>query len=908
MNMLNEIQQNIANTVMSSFNERTPNPQEILEKTIQVASIVFNYDEDINTIVKHIEATMSFTMEVGFSITEQSSNHDKNWIKRLKREDKIYSLSYENLLKAKGMPPVIVDTISESNDDVLGLLDDPLKSEAFQRRGLVIGDVQSGKTGNYLSLVTKAADAGYKFIIIIAGIHNNLRRQTQKRVDEGFVGREGLNTQNKIGVGRNNVLVSGVYPHPVSLTTQDSDFNRTLANRVRASLSNFNGPVVLVIKKNTSTLKSLYQWLIKYNENNSNGKINEPMLMIDDESDNASVNTNVIGEDPTKTNDYLRKILHLFNKGAYIGYTATPFANIFMDPDSYQNSYEDLFPKDFIYCLNSPSNYFGPQKIFLSEDDDNATPITIHKLDETEVKEYFPISHKKTLKVRGIPKSLEDATLTFLIGKAIRNLRGQSSQNCSMLINLSTFVDVQKQVKNHVHSFINTVGDELVIHGLMHNAEENTYISRLKVIYEEEFLTKSTNHEAIFDWKLVKNALVRIFDDSSKDYVRKVFVVNSKSQDALDYDEPNKNGLGLMAVAIGGFSLSRGLTIEGLMVSYFFRSTKMYDTLLQMGRWFGYRPGYEDLCRIFMTKKSYDWYRHISNASQELRDQIASMNQIKQTPKDFGLYVRSSDSGLLVTARNKSRRGEMLEMPTSFSGHLKEFDKLTKDLKVQKNNLDLFEEFWSTLNKSDMRIMIDSKQADVFQNVPTDYVLEFLHKFDLGYKKDINSILYEKVSDYLEKIKDKYPTMDVTFLTVGRKGSLNNFKEIDSAERSIRNYKKEEEFYRLNKSRVGGQEDEKYGLSKEQQVTNQKNKATHYRFQRNKPLILLYLIEPKFPDGFEDIERKEAQLSNPIPTLALSFPPGDENTKVTILANQIYNDSLFDLSEEDDFQGDDYDD
>lgn len=908
MNMLNEIQQSIANTVMASFKDQTPTNQEIAEKTNQVAAI-FNYTNDIDVIVKSIEATMNSTMEVGVFITEQTSNHDKNWIQRISREEKIYSLSYENLLKNKGMSPVIIDTISKSNDDVLSLLDDPRKTEHFQRRGLVIGDVQSGKTGNYLSLVTKAADAGYRFIIIIAGIHNNLRRQTQQRVDEGFVGREGLGSPIKIGVGKNNVLAGGNFPHPVSLTTQENDFKGSFANQFRAEISNINVPVVLVIKKNTATLKSLYTWLTKYNKNSLTGKIDAPMLMIDDESDNASVNTNQLGEDPTRTNDYLRKILHLFNKGAYVGYTATPFANIFMDPDSYKDAYEDLFPKDFIYCLNAPTNYFGPQKIFLNEGFDEKIPQTIHVLDENEVDKFFPKGHKKTLVIKGIPNSLKQAILTFLVVKAIRNLRGQASQNCSMLINVSTFVNVQEQIKNQVNSYVTTVGNELIAQGLMPNAESHLYIKQLKDIYEKEFLNSSLSAE-IFDWNTVKKELIGIFDDAPKQYLSKVFVVNSKSQDALDYDEPNKKGIGLMAIAIGGFSLSRGLTIEGLTVSYFYRSTKMYDTLLQMGRWFGYRPNYEDLCRIFMTEESYYWYQHITNASQELREQVASMNQIKQTPRDFGLYVRSSDEGLLVTARNKSRRGEKIEMAISFSGQLKEFDKLTKDVETQKNNYDLFKDFWITLDKSDLRLPIhsNSNAADVFQNVKTNEVIKFLTEFDIGYEKDISVLVFQQVINYLEKISENYPTMDVTFITVKRNDALGSFEEINPAERKIRNYKIDEAFYRLNKSRVGGQEDEKYGLSKEQQEITDKdtNKASHYRQQRQKPLLLLYLIKVKLPEEIAVEKDSIIQLEKGIPTLAVSFPFGDVNMKFTILANQIYNDSLFDVSEED-VVGDDHD-
>lgn len=898
MNMLNEIQQNIANTVMASFKDQTPKNLEIAEKTSQVAAI-FNYADDIDVIVKSIESTMNSTMEVGVFITEQSSNHDRNWIQRIRREEKIYSLSYENLLRKEGKSPVIVDTISKSNDDVLGLLDDPKKTESFQRRGLVIGDVQSGKTGNYLSLVTKAADAGYRFIIIIAGIHNNLRRQTQQRVDAGFVGRVHSSFQEKmeiVGVGKNNTLVGGNYPHPVSLTTQESDFNSTLGNRVGASLSDFKTPLVLVIKKNTKTLESLYTWLKRYNKNSSTGKIDEPMIMIDDESDNASINTKKEEDEPSPTNMYLRKILNLFSRGAYIGYTATPFANIFMDPESYGDAYEDLFPRDFIYCLNSPTNYFGPQKIFLNEDfDENTSPI-IHLLQKDEVEKIFPPSHKKTLKIKNLPESLKKAILTFLVVKAIRNLRGQVSENCSMLINVSTFVNVQEQIKNYVNSYITAVGNELLAHGLMLDAENHDYIKKLKEVYQNEFVNSAYKSSELFDWDAIKIELVDIFSDTQKPYIRKIFVVNSKSQDALDYDEYNKKGIGLMAVAIGGFSLSRGLTIEGLTVSYFFRNTKMYDTLLQMGRWFGYRPYYEDLCRIFMTKEAYYWYQHITRSAEDLRDQVANMNQIKLTPRDFGLYVTSSEDGLLVTARNKSRRGKEIDISFSFSGQLKEFDKLSKNSNVHRYNYELFKNFWEYLNSTDLRKNISSNQADVFQNVATEEVIDFITKFDLGYKNDISVLMFYKVVSYLTQISNKYSTMDVSFMTVGRKGALESFDDVKPAKRKIAEYKDElEDFYRVNKSRIGSQEDEKYGLSEEQRETCEKNKANFYRRQRNRPLLLLYLIEPKFSENSEFSE--EPRLK--IPTFALSFPHGNSSSKVTILANQIYNEKILKVTDED---------
>lgn len=898
--MLNNVQQNIANIVVTFFNGKTPTNEEIANK-VNAYALLSDYNGDVDVIVRNIEARLNCSMEMGDVIMDASSEHDKNWPERILSDEKIYSVGYENFLRDKGMPPIVVSTISKINDEILGLLGDPKQDSSFQRRGLVIGDVQSGKTGNYLSLVTKAADAGYRFIIIIAGIHNNLRKQTQQRVDEGFIGRESLTVlqvggPKLVGVAKLNHN----HPHPVSFTTQEDDFNRKFANQMQANIRDFSSPIVLVIKKNHKILESLYNWLNTYSKNRQTDKINTPMLMIDDEADNASVNTNRPEDDPTITNGYLRKILHVFDKSCYVGYTATPFANIFMDPDSYDSkTLEDLFPKDFIYSLNPPSNYFGPQKVFL---DDDGKLKYISLLNVSEVEQFFPKGHKSTWKVVDLPQSLKSAIQNFLVVKAIRNLRGQANEHCSMLINVSPYIDVQNQIKNHVDAYIDEIRNELIINGKLANiTEKSNIIGQLFRNYNDQFLHNAKTNEELFDWGVVLDELIDIFNDSPKDYSFKTFVVNSKSQDALDYNDYEKDGKGLMAITIGGFSLSRGLTLEGLTISYFYRSTKMYDTLLQMGRWFGYRPGYEDLCRIFMTEEAYFWYQHIANACQNLKNQVASMNQMSLTPKDFGLYVQSSEEGLMVTAKNKSRRGQKIELSLSFAGQLKELHQLTKDLDVQKANLDLFEKLWNNLVRQNLRKPIETKQADVFQGVDTSTVVDFLKDFDPGFR-DLNVLHFQKSIEYLDKLESKYPKMDVTFITKNKTSDIATFSDFNCIERKA--YDNDAEFYRLNKARVGGQEDEKHGLEPTQlQSTGEKNRAAQYRRARQKPLLLLYLVKVKgvnSPDNGSNLEC--------IPTIALSFPYGGKSTKAAmVLANEPYiNHYMQDTSNEEDLVGEDY--
>lgn len=922
----------IVNPVVSFFaGKPTPSYEEVQVKVGGMADL-FGYTGDLDKVIRSVQAATSCTMELGSYITSNEDDHDINWINRIENSERIYANRYEDYLKNDGMPPVIVDTISKSNDEILSLLDDPNKTVAFQRRGLVIGDVQSGKTSNYLSLITKAADAGYKFIIVIAGIHNNLRKQTQQRIDYGFIGRESFDLRkkdqkSKVGVGlKYGSMRDEDYPHPISLTTQDEDFNSRFANQSQTEIGDFNKPVILVIKKNTHTLRSLERWLRTYNTTHQKGsKIDAPMLMIDDESDNASINTNKIEDDPTITNDYLRKILNLFSKSCYVGYTATPFANIFIDPESYSDSYEDLFPKDFIYCLNPPSNYFGPQKIFL-EDDYERVRIPLYK---EEVEAVFPSKHKTTLQIKDLPQSMKNAVLTFVLTKAIRNLRGQSTSHCSMLINVSTFVNVQNQISNHVSSFLRKVGNQIVLYGSMgsefqhENIEksETKYIDQFEKIYKNQFVNSGLSDEVYPAWQAILDELIGIFDDSPKDYDRDVFVVNSKTQKPLDYSEYSQQNKGLMAIVIGGFSLSRGLTIEGLTISYFYRNTKMYDTLLQMGRWFGYRPNYEDLCRIFMTDQAYAWYQHITKAVEDLRDQVGRMHQVKATPRDFGLYVQSSDDGLLVTARNKSRRGQKFEVSKSFSGELKELSVLTKDIEIQASNYTLYEELWSKL-KINQEPKSTFKSADVFRNVSTEDILDFLLSFKFGSELSTVSFSIYNAINYLEKIKYKYPEMDVNFVTKGIIDSeIESFDQINMIERTVF---EGEGVYKLNKARIGSQQDEKHGLTDEQihaefclaeeefirSDRKKINMAIVYRKARNKPLLMLYLIKPKFrkeDDGSEYANQEKSFHLNGIPTLSLSFPFGDSSSRVTILANTVYDQNQIDESDIEDYVGEDND-
>jgi hypothetical protein len=895
--MLNSEQYDVAQFSIAKCTKKAEVRYEIpyIEEIVRKTADFLDYEGNIEGIVRYVESKVNCRMDLGTSVVSEEAEHDKDWVKRIQSSEKIYATAYENYLRGKGMPPGVVNSISRVNESILSLLSDPKeKDKSFQRRGLVIGDVQSGKTSNYLSLITKAADAGYKFIIVIAGIHNNLRSQTQQRIDEGFIGRISARDSNKtpIGVGAE---FAGQFPHPVSFTTVEQDFNKTLATSIATEIGGFTKPVILVIKKNVTTLKNLYEWLVNFNMNGlkANGIINNvPLLMIDDEADNASINTNNpdLDLDPTKTNNYIRTILKSFNQACYVGYTATPFANIFIDPNSYGECAEDLFPKDFIYNLDAPTNYFGARKIFLEPE-----YRYVHvKLDPNEVDKSISLGHRRTFILKDLPKSLKEAIASFLITKCIRNIRNDAHEHCSMLINVSTFVDVQNQIKDKVLDYIDEISNEILAYSAMPSALKYENIALLHKIFNQLYTESLDLEEKLIQWEQIAVQLRSIFDSSEKDYVFKTCVVNSKSQDTLDYSSYGKRGL--MVIAIGGFSLSRGLTIEGLTLSYFYRSTQMYDTLLQMGRWFGYRPQYEDLCRIYMTEDAFSWYEHITQAADDVRKQIAEMNQLKKTPRDFGLYVRASDEGLIITARNKMYSAQSSYLRRSFSGEQKEQTSFSNKMQVHFKNYIHLKDFWKKLKKEYRPETYLT--GSFYSNVDTPYVIEFLSEYVFGVSDKVpaNQEIMEACTRYLAEIQFKYPQMDVVFRTkeLNTKKSI-DFEDIEPIERAI--YEGDCDNYILNKSRLGSPIDEKIGINKEQINESKATKAKEFRAIRKKPLLIFYLVELVKHTSENSLVKEGIWKSEDdknikgVPGLSLSFPFGDSEKQIQIYGNRIYCDS-----------------
>ena len=637
---------------------------------------------------------------------------------------------YDDYLRVeKNFAPDPLLRLDRLTDTILDRLFDPNADVVLSKRGLVVGQVQSGKTANYTGLVSKAADAGYGIVIVLAGLHNNLRSQTQLRLDEGFLGRD---TQidrvyksgiKAIGVGK---IRPGLVAHSITSSEDKGDFSAGAFKSLGVSFDTAE-PILLVVKKNQAVLTRLRKWLASQADVAFDGgkRIgSKSLLLIDDEADHASVNTKKSAQDATKINGQIRDVLRIFLRSAYVGYTATPFANLFIDLDE-----DQLFPRDFIVNLPPPSNYIGPERVFGfqpvpdDEPDANVLPI-VHRIDD-----FGPLvphqGEKKSPMPTVLPESLRLAIRCFVLTCAIRRLRGQTVTHNSMLIHVTRYTARQDAVRNLVDAAFDfyrrgiAQNDPTVLETLRQTFEDDaagyrSFRSTSQQILDAPDLRGLDAATAVHAWADVKKhlheAAARI----------RVMTINGGSADALNYfDHPD----GLSVIAIGGDKLSRGLTLEGLSVSYYLRTSEMYDTLMQMGRWFGYRPGYVDLCRLFTSRSLNEWFCHITLASEELRDEFDYMTSIAgATPYDYALKVRTHPGTLKITALNKMQNAVTIRL--SFAGRLIETYKLNKAPAIVQGNYDATRRFVAGLGQPERR-----GEHYLWPEVGVQTVLDFLEKY-----------------------------------------------------------------------------------------------------------------------------------------------------------------------------------
>lgn len=599
-----------------------------------------------------------------------------------------YRERYFAYLKSIGRSENIIDETRRSTLSIVENLGDPKGEEGFYRKGMVVGSVQSGKTANFNGVINTAIDVGYQMIIVLSGLMEDLRVQTQERIEKEVTGRLGVGGVG-VGVGANYPFHENIVS---SVTSQDSDFNRNL---LVADFSIYNKNI-LVVKKNVHILKNILLWL-KGMVDKEHPKINIPLLIIDDECDNASLNNlgHKGAEYASKTNAEIRAILALFSKKSYLGYTATPFANVFQDRNEtpitefklsdrgreYKFELVDnLYPDHFIEMLQPPSNYVGIKHFFDTENDDiqkiedlisepididdplyyhsipprfrkdNDAPTTNRDSDTRAAKKDDLYPNEES----GIPKSLEEALMCFILSIAIRESRKDILEKSpffqphhTMLVHISLFGNWQNRLKKLISNYIKGTTESLshdLLDSQIFKEFERVWVKHYEYIvnnikqelpedYLDEYLIPKEYHRDI------KPLLIRAIKDIE------VVAINSITNTDLDY----KNGA-KKYIAIGGNRLSRGFTLEGLTINYFLRKVNTADTLMQMGRWFGYRVGYLDCCKLFTTSDNIEKFNEASKIIEDLENKFKYLSELPgRTPSDFTLWVQNNPDVIKLT-------------------------------------------------------------------------------------------------------------------------------------------------------------------------------------------------------------------------------------------------------------------
>ncbi|MET9295735.1 Z1 domain-containing protein [Streptomyces sp. NPDC003077] len=887
--------------------DRQPTPDEVQNAVTVIFGMLAGQGEvlDRDQLAKEVEVLTAVFQE-GSSGLESDSGHEP-WLPEAKN-DRAWDFweRYRRYLEdVRNLPPLVVRRLDQSTDEVLGQLEDPRRVGSWRRTGLVIGQVQSGKTGQYIGLAAKAVDAGYQFVVILAGIHNDLRSQTQLRVDEGLLGFDTQHQQRSNQNGKSRLMGAGRMPGAKKLdiasptnSSEKGDFGRQAANAVNFPLGRF--PVVLVVKKHWKILEYLRTWVteVQGTEDESGNKVvrDIPLFVIDDEADNASINTKRDPDaDPTKTNGAIRELMKSFEKSAYVGYTATPFANIYIDPDvNHTDLGADLFPDSFIRTLPSPTNYLGPERVFGlqvdSDDEEDVPPLPLVR-PVNDAESWIPSKHKSSfVPSDDLPRSLREAIASFILASAARRVRGQTKVHNSMLVHVTRFTAVQGIVCDQVDDYLRLLVDSL----RDRYGQAPQRMGEFRALWERDFVSTTdhfpANEARRVTWEDVSSQLMPA--------LRKIVVktVNGASRDALDYYEHRRTGLSV--IAIGGQKLSRGLTLEGLTVSYYLRTSSTYDTLLQMGRWFGYRPGHEDLCRLYTTPDLQAKYIEVTAATDELRREVEEMAALNLSPRYFGLKVRASSLGLAVTAANKMRQGTKVML--SYSGEGPETVIFNVSDGVPEHNLKVLEDFVRRLDGLATGDQTTEGANVTWKQVPSDAIVDFLTRYETD--RMAQRVRPRFIAKYIEQCMAVGELPQWTVVLVGKKAAKDlqdisgyslgpvertALNDVDSDGRyTIRRLLSPPDEYRfdLDRDQVDAalEATQKAAAIKKREKVPQSPSGDHVRWQRrpDQALLLVYLVErPTTEDG---------PTRPPLVGFKVSFPRSEHQSDTEYVVNTIW--------------------
>ena len=652
--------------------------------------------------------------------------------------------AYRSHLAAKGWSEKVINSIDKASTKITNELLCPTGPREGRFQGLVLGYVQSGKTASMAATIAKAADSGYRMVIVLAGMTNILRQQTQVR------------------------LLSDVVNHNPSLwlegTTVESDFKP--GSSPKLPLASKGNCSLFVVKKNAAVLRRLKKALNKLSEIERKGI---PTLIIDDECDQASINTAAYRSSVTRINGLIRDLCEKIPRVTYVGYTATPYANVLMSETSVDGS-RDLYPSEFIISLDEPEGYFGARRLFGENTDaENTNELPYIRRVPDNDREYLqpPSRRERESFTPELTSSLKDACDWFLLSLAARRARGQELSHCCMLIHTTIYAACHRSMRQMIRqSWLTPTRDALL-------NNDNGRFDELRSLWDRESSAISGERRKELDCPDALENFDELipFLSAAADNIS-MTVENSESDfsERLDFN----SGRPVHTIVIGGNVLARGLTIEGLVCSYFIRTSSQYDTLMQMGRWFGYRRGFEDLPRIWMTRELESAFRDLVNVEEMIREEIATISRKGWTPSEMAVRVPQI-AGLSITARNKLVMENLEECDVGYYGTHEQTISFPVDRNFHYSNWHAGVELVNEVMAN--RSVSFSKERDscLFRDVPYRSILRFLRT----YRFDRESMT--GVSEFLEReIDDGEETMEIWNLGVmgSSKGKQSSFGAI----------------------------------------------------------------------------------------------------------------------------------
>jgi hypothetical protein len=723
--------------------------------------------------------------------------------------------------------------IDESSTEVVSLLANP-KTDQFRCRGLVVGYVQSGKTANMTAVIAKAVDAGYNLIIVLGGVTNKLRQQTQRRLQEDIIDR---------------------HPGLWQLHTTDDENGDFISP---ANNGQFTMPVegraqLAVIKKEASRLASLLEAIT-----NTPAIVKRTLktLIIDDECDQASVNAGKTETDITEINKAIRKIIRGLPAVSYVGYTATPFANVFINPfPAKKDELDDLYPEDFITALPRPNNYFGALEVFGYDPDDadndegaSAGRDMVRAIPPAEVPIIRSAKNNKAF-IPQMTDSLESAILWFVISCSLRRRRGHADEHMSMLVHTSQLVLQHDQMAEIISAWFAANASSI-------KDGAGSAWDKLVNVWQLETARVPLNEE--HGESNLQPIDLKPYLEAVLDAIN-VAVENGDSDRRLNYNEEHTEDKDKVIpktyIVVGGSILARGLTLEGLSVSFFLRTSKQYDTLLQMGRWFGFRNGYEDLPRLWATQDLIANFRALARIEEEIRGDISQYKSRNATPLDFAVKVRAIP-GLAITSAAKLRYAKKTSI--SFEGR-----------HIQTIRFDHEKDGIVTSNWAAAKDLVDRAKTEcdeyipgkkLFKGVPVSVIRKFLKTYDICDKH--LDLKQDMLLNYLDAAGDKLANWNLAVISPDGKPSNNPLGFLENINTNVRSRLKEPSSYADIKALMS-----KRDILVDADTHKIKKEESWENLKQRRPAVPLLLI---YPIQAESLSKQKLNKHGEFPRVALN--------------------------------------